>query len=107
MQHEECSHQLDLPIRLPRWEVQQQDDVADGPPQNRKTKSLTELYEQTSILDEQLQFALFSCQPTSFNEAMKDEQWVKSTNEEIDAIEKNQTWDLVNIPVDKTCIGVK
>ena len=28
-------------------------------------------------------------------------------NEEIDAIEKNQTWDLVDIPADKTSIGVK
>ena len=28
-------------------------------------------------------------------------------NEEIDAIEKNQNWDLVYIPRDKTSIGVK
>ena len=28
-------------------------------------------------------------------------------NEYIDAIEKNQTWDLVDIPADKTNIGVK
>ena len=25
----------------------------------------------------------------------------------IDVIEKNQTWDLVDIPIDKTSIGVK
>ena len=74
IQHEERSYQPDLPIRIPRLEVQQQEDAADGPPQNRKTKSLRELYEQTPILDEQLQFALFSCQPTSFNEAVKDAQ---------------------------------
>ena len=101
------SYQPDLPMRLPRLEVQQQEDAADGPPQNRKTKSLIELYEQTPILDEQLQFALFSYEPTSFNEAVKDAQWVTTMNQEIDAIEKNQTWDLVDIPVDKTSIGVK
>ena len=28
-------------------------------------------------------------------------------NEEIDSIEKNQTWDLVDIPSNKTNIGVK
>ena len=28
-------------------------------------------------------------------------------NEENDAIEKNQTWDLVDIPADKSSIGVK
>ena len=71
-QHEERSYKPDLPIRLPRLEVQQQDDVVDGPPQNRKTKSLRELYEQTPILDEQLQFSLFSYHPTSFKEVVKD-----------------------------------
>ena len=35
--------------------------------------------------------------PNYFNEALKDAQWVKAMNEEIDAIEKNQTWDLVHI----------
>ena len=38
---------------------------------------------------------------------MKDAQWVKALNEEIDAIEKNHTWDLVDIPLGKTNIGVK
>jgi len=28
-------------------------------------------------------------------------------NENIDAIERNQTWDLVDIPASKTSIGVK
>ena len=79
--HEDHSNQPDLPIRVPRLEAQQQEDAVDGPPQNRKTKSLTELYEQTPILNEQLQFALFSCQPISFNDAVKDAQWVKAMNE--------------------------
>ena len=87
--------------------MQQQEEAIENPSQHRKTRSLRELYEQTPILEEQLQYALFSCRPTSFNEAVKDEQWVKAMNEEIDAIEKNQTWDLVDIPADKTSIGVK
>ena len=32
IQHEDHSYQPDLPIRLPRLEVQQQEDAADGPP---------------------------------------------------------------------------
>ena len=28
-------------------------------------------------------------------------------NEEIDAIERNRTWDLVDLPANKTSIGVK
>ena len=38
---------------------------------------------------------------------MKDAPWVKAMNEDIDVIEKNQTWDLVDIPGDKTYIGFK
>ena len=44
---------------------------------------------------------MFSYQPTSFDEAVKDAQWVQAMNEEIDDFEKNQSWDLVDIPVDK------
>ena len=81
--------------------MQQQQEAAENPPQHQKTKSLRELYEQTQVLEEQLEYALFSYQPTSFNEAVKVAQWVKSMNEEFDAIEKNQTWDLVDIPAKK------
>ena len=62
---------------------------------------MRELYEHTPIIDEQLQYALFSYQPTSFDKAVKDAQWVQAMNEEIDDFEKNQSWDLVDIPVDK------
>ena len=51
---EERSDMPDLPTKLPRLEVQQQEEAADGPLQNRKTKILRDLYEQTPILDEQL-----------------------------------------------------
>ena len=58
IQHEYHSYQPNLPITLPRLEVQQQEDAADGPPQNRKTKILRELYEQTPSLDKN--FSLLS-----------------------------------------------
>ena len=98
----------DLPISLPRLEVQQQEETpVDSTFENHKSISLRELYEQTLAINEKLQYALFSFQPTSFDEAVKDAQWVQAMNEEIDAIEKNQTWDLVDIPIGKTSIGVK
>ena len=81
-----------LPIILPRLEVQQQEETPeDNSSQNQKTRSLRELYGQNHVIDEQLQYALFSCQPTSFNEVVKNAQWVQAMNEEIDVIEKNQT----------------
>ena len=48
-----------------------------------------------------------SCQPTSFKEEAKETHWVQAMNQEIDSIEKNKTWDLVDLPNYKTSIGVK
>jgi hypothetical protein len=46
-------------------------------------------------------------EPKSFSEANKNEDWIKSMNEELDQIEKNQTWELVPRPEDKNVIGTK
>ena len=46
-------------------------------------------------------------EPNNFEEASEDEYWVKAMNEELDQIEKNNTWELVPIPVDKNVIGSK
>ena len=51
--------------------------------------------------------ALLSFQPSSFEEAIRDENWVQAMDEEIEAIKKNNTWDLVDFPKEKNLIGVK
>lgn len=42
-----------------------------------------------------------------FEEAAADEKWVQAMKEEIHSIEKNDTWELTNLPVGKKPIGVK
>ena len=42
-----------------------------------------------------------------FEEAIKDERWIQAMDEEINSIERNDTWDLADLPKDKDCIGVK
>ena len=42
-----------------------------------------------------------------FTEASKSNEWVKSMSEELDPIEKNETWELVPRPKDKNSIGTK
>jgi hypothetical protein len=46
-------------------------------------------------------------QPKNFNEASKDVNWLKSMNDELDQIERNDTWELVPKPTDKNVIGSK
>ena len=68
--------------------------TTDNPPQNYKTRSLREIYEPTPLSDEHLQYALFSSQPTFFEEAMKDAQWVHGNekvneNDEVAPLKSN------------------
>jgi hypothetical protein len=43
----------------------------------------------------------------NFNEANIDDHWVKAINEELDQIEKNNTWEMVQRPEGKNVIGSK
>ena len=57
---------------------------------------------------EQTNLALVSTiEPNCFEEANKDEFWNKSMDEELDQIEKNDTWGLVPIPKDRNVIGTQ
>lgn len=58
--------------------------------------------------EEIINFALFAyCEQLNFKEALSDKNWRKIMNEEINAIEKNQTWELAELPKKKKPIGVK
>jgi hypothetical protein len=46
-------------------------------------------------------------EPKNFNEDNKDVNWLESMNEELDHIEKNDTWELVPMPTNKNVIGSK
>jgi hypothetical protein len=45
--------------------------------------------------------------PITFAEAVKSEKWRKAMDQEIQAIEKNDTWDLTVLPSEGKTIGVK
>lgn len=45
--------------------------------------------------------------PVHYEEAAEDERWKKSMDLEIFGIDKNQTWQLVDLPKGAKCIGVK
>jgi hypothetical protein len=50
---------------------------------------------------------LSQIEPSSIKKACKDKNWVNDMNEELDQIEKNQTWELVPRPKNKNVIGTK
>ena len=54
-------------------------------------------------------FALFSQidDLLTFEEVVEEEVWAQAMDEEIECIEKNQTWELVDVPKDKDVIAIK
>jgi hypothetical protein len=46
-------------------------------------------------------------EPKNFNEDNENVNWLKSMNEELDQIERNNTWDLVPIPTNKNVTSSK
>ena len=46
-------------------------------------------------------------EPENFDEAARDEAWKKAMENEMNMIEKNQMWELVNRPFNKPIIRVK
>jgi len=45
--------------------------------------------------------------PIHFEYAVKNEKWIEVMDEEMNAIERKKTWDLVELPKGKEVIGVK
>ena len=76
----------------------------------KKTKSIREIYqdERYEDYDKSVNFALFSHNDLIyFEKAVKEKKWCKAMDEEIDAIERNETWELTELPPKKQVIGVK
>lgn len=77
----------------------------------KKTKSLRKIYQDERYddgFDENVNFILFSHSDLIyFEDAIKEEKWCEAMDEEIDAIERNDKWELTNFPPNKQVIGVK
>ncbi|KAE8667942.1 hypothetical protein F3Y22_tig00112352pilonHSYRG00005 [Hibiscus syriacus] len=74
----------------------------------QRTRSLRDLYEVTERQDNLTLFCLFAdCEPVSFQEAVQEKKWRDVMDEEIKAIEKNDTWELTSLPKGHKAICVK
>ncbi|KAL2345957.1 hypothetical protein Fmac_007242 [Flemingia macrophylla] len=77
-------------------EEESEEDVDDQP--IRGTRSLSDIYQRCNVA---------VMEPVDYNEAATDSKWVSAMKEELDMIEKHQTWELTEKPKDKNVIGVK
>ncbi|CAL9021871.1 unnamed protein product [Prunus brigantina] len=72
----------------------------------------TQNFDHTPLKWRKLDDILAQCnlcimEPEKFDEAVKDESWIKAMKDELSMIEKNATWELVDRPTEKPVIGVK
>ncbi|KAK9122098.1 hypothetical protein Syun_019715 [Stephania yunnanensis] len=74
-----------------------EDELIDDVP-IRGTRSLAEIYQRCIVA---------VLEPADFWEAENDPKWIAAMEEELNMIEKNQTWEIVKRPADRKVIGVK
>ncbi|CAJ2658399.1 unnamed protein product [Trifolium pratense] len=80
------------------------------PPRTRKPPGWTRDYVTDLNNQEELQNLAAFCNnedPISYDEAAKVEGWKQAMDQEIESIEKNNTWELVDLPKGIKKIGVK
>ena len=89
-----------------------QPESSSRPQRNRRLPARLEDYVVSNDNDpsdeEIINFTLFAdCELVRFEEASNGKNKRKEMDEEIFAIEKNDTWVVTDLPVDKKLIGVK
>ena len=52
-------------------------------------------------------FIFANCDRISYEEARSDEKWIQAMNEDIQSIQKNNTWELTTLPVEKKAYRCK
>jgi Reverse transcriptase (RNA-dependent DNA polymerase) len=95
-----CNNDEDMPPITPH-EASSSDDETRTP----KIRSIHDLYEAISEL--YLVCLLAQDENISFEEAIKDDKWRAAIDDDIRAIEKNDTWELTSLPRGHKAIGVK
>ncbi|KAL4036708.1 hypothetical protein IC575_000273 [Cucumis melo] len=76
----------------------------------RMRSTIQEIYNATNRINDDhfANFALLvGVDPITFDEAIQDEKWKIAMDQEIDAIRRNETWELMEVPTNKQALGVK
>ena len=70
-----------------------------------RVRNLASIYDRLDA--ETCGFALMTAEPDCYEEAVKEEKWQEAMKEEMNAITKNATWSLVELPEGRNIIGLK
>ncbi|KAL4567103.1 hypothetical protein LXL04_022677 [Taraxacum kok-saghyz] len=92
----------------PVQENPQEEENAENS-QNSPSPAQNPEVEEGSPVQDEAGFAMYSAMedPLTYEEACKEDKWRQTMNAEITAIERNHTWELVDLPAGTNPIGVK
>eukprot|EP00253_Pinus_taeda_P025062 PITA_25062 len=93
-------------------EIPSSSDGTPSTPRIPRFRNLNEIYEQGDVSTNTGLNSLFALychvdDPVHFEDVLNEHKWIEAMNEEIGAIEKSKTWELVDLPEGKKAIGVK
>ena len=97
----DTSSSISIPPATENFETTDDEDE----PRRPRIRTIQELYESTEQVH--VVCLLVGSENITFEEAVQDENWRLAMAEEIDAIERNNTWELSNLPTSARAIGVK
>lgn len=70
--------------------------------------SVSDIYENTDVIELEEELLLLSVEePVSYQQAVNENSWKEAMRKEIEAIERNNTWKLVELPSGHKPIGLK
>eukprot|EP00253_Pinus_taeda_P033359 PITA_33359 len=93
-------------------EIPSSSDGTLSTPRRPRFRNLNEIYEQGEVSTNTGLNSLFDLychvdDPIHFQAVVNEDKWIEAMNEEIGAIEKSKTWELMDLPEGKDAIGVK
>lgn len=82
-------------------------ETSSEPPRNYRTLSDIYAHSEEIDLEEDQLFLMGTDEPVSYAQAAKDLSWRDAMKREMDAVEKNGTWKLTELPPGQKVIGLK
>lgn len=83
-------------------------ELTDGSSEPKHYRSLEDIYDNTEEVELHDELLLVGVdEPSCYNQASKNRHWNQAMKAEIDAIERNGTWKLTELPKGQKVIGLK
>ncbi|XP_074363436.1 uncharacterized protein LOC141703961 [Apium graveolens] len=114
VEHRDTTEQEErTPVQIPRdtteGEFTKNTDISSAESSEpRLYRPLHEIYNETEMIEMIDEVMLLKVEePTHYSEAVSEQEWVEAMKTEVEMIEKNNTWELTDLPAGHKPVGLK